>query len=79
MDLTLADFVLYLLLGTAGLVLLFSLASRTVANRAEYRSLTHRVICRLCLHAFESSGSGKVVDCPHCGVANERGRSRKLG
>ena len=79
MDLTLADFVLFLLLGSAGLVLLFSLISRSVRNRSEYRSLGHRVICRLCLHAFETQSSGKIIDCPHCGVANERGRSRKLG
>lgn len=78
MDLTLADFVLFLLLGSAGLVLIFTLISRVSSHRAESRSLAHRVICRLCLYAFESSGSGKTVDCPHCGVANERGRSRKL-
>lgn len=79
MDLTLADFVLFLLLGTSALVVLFSFVSRTLHNRAEARSLARRVICRLCLHAFETSERAKIVDCPHCGVANERGRSRRLG
>ncbi len=79
MDLTLADFVLFLLLGTSALVVLLSAASRTLHNRAEARSLARRVICRLCLHAFETRERAKIVDCPHCGVANERGRSRRLG
>lgn len=79
MDLTLADFVLILLLGTCGLVVFFSIVSRTLHNRAEARSLARRLICRLCLHAFETSDRAKIVDCPHCGVANERGRSRRLG
>jgi rRNA maturation endonuclease Nob1 len=79
MDLKLADFVLFLLLGSAGLVLMFSIGSRFLSNRAENRSLSHRIICRLCLYAFENNGSGKTADCPHCGVATERGRSRKLG
>lgn len=79
MDLTLADFVLFLLLGTSALVVFFSVVSRTLHNRAEARSLARRVICRLCLHAFETGERSKIVVCPHCGVANERGRSRHLG
>ncbi len=79
MDLTLADFVLFLLLGTSGLVVVFSVISRTLHNRAEAQALARRVICRLCLHAFETREREKVVDCPHCGAANERGRSRRLG
>jgi len=79
MDLTLADFVLFLLLGTSSLVVIFSVISRTLHNSVEARALSRRVVCRLCLHAFETREREKIVDCPHCGVANERGRSRRLG
>jgi hypothetical protein len=79
MTVTLADFVLFVLLGTSLLVLVFAVVSRTLHNRAEYQSLAGRTICRLCLHAFEAKDPGKIVDCPHCGAANERGRSRRLG
>ena len=79
MDLTLADFVLFVLLGTAALIVILAIGSRTLHNRNEYQSLTKRVICRLCLHAFETRETTKTVACPHCGAANERGRSRKLG
>ena len=79
MDLTLADFVLFLLLGSSALVVLLTLASRTLHHRSEGQSLSRRVICRLCLHAFETRDSGKVVHCPHCNAANEPGRSRRLG
>jgi hypothetical protein len=79
MELTLADFVFIVVFGAAFLVLLFTMFSRTLHARSEARSLKNRVICRLCLHAFEDYGSGKIVNCPRCGAANEKGRSRQLG
>ena len=79
MDLTLADFVLFVVFGSCALVVAFTLVSRTLHARSESRSLAHRVICRLCLHAFEDTAMCKIVNCPHCGAANEKGRSRRLG
>lgn len=79
MDLTLADFVLLVLLGSSALIVIFAVGSRTLHHRTEARSLARRVICRLCLHAFETRDSAKIVHCPHCHAANERGRSRRLG
>lgn len=79
MELTLAEFVLWVLLGSSGLMLLFAVVSRTLHDRAERRSLANRVICRLCLHAFEDTSHVHAVDCPACGAANEKGRSRRLG
>lgn len=79
MELTLADFVLFVVFVSSFLVLLFTMISRTLHARSEARSLADRVICRLCLHAFENHGHGKIVNCPHCGAANERGRGRRLG
>jgi hypothetical protein len=79
MELTLADFVLFVVFGSSFLVLLFTMISRSLHARSEARSLADRVICRLCLHAFEDHGHGKIVNCPHCGAANERGRGRRLG
>ncbi|MDP3851531.1 MAG: hypothetical protein Q8Q59_13570 [Luteolibacter sp.] len=79
MNLTLAEFVLLVIPGSGFLVLLFTVVSRTLHARSETRSLAGRVICRLCLHGFEDHGHGKIASCPHCGAANERGRSRRLG
>jgi hypothetical protein len=79
MELTLADFVVYVLMGSCALVLLCTLVSRTLHARAESRSLAHRVICRLCLYAYEDRGHARIVQCPQCGAANEKGRSRRLG
>ena len=79
MDLTLADFVLFTLFGSLALVVGFTLVSRAVRIRVETRSMARRVVCRLCLHAFEDSSRQKIIDCPHCGAANEKGRSRRLG
>ena len=79
MDLTLADFVLFAILGSCALIVAFTLISRTLHARSEGKSLAHRVICRLCLHAFEDSTHVKIIHCPQCGAANERGRSRRLG
>ena len=79
MELTLADFVLYVMLGSFALMLLVAVVSRTLHERVEKRSLANRVICRLCLHAFEDTSHVKTVHCPVCGAANEKGRSRRLG
>jgi hypothetical protein len=79
MDVTLADFVLAVIFGACALVVMFTVVSRTLHARSESRSLAQRVICRLCLHAFEDPGHVKIVNCPHCGAANEKGRSRRLG
>lgn len=79
MELTLADFVLYVLLGSFALVPLLAVFSRTLHGGVEKRALANRVICRLCLHAFEDTSHGRTVNCPICGAANEKGPSRRLG
>ena len=79
MDLTLVEFVMLALAGSCALVLTFTLISRIFALRSETRALAKRVICRLCLYAFEDAGQTKTVHCPHCGAINEKGRSRRLG
>jgi rRNA maturation endonuclease Nob1 len=79
MDVSLTDFLLYFTLGCFALVPIMAIGSRSLHARTERRALRHRVICRLCLHAFEEASAVKVVDCPVCGAANETGRSRKLG
>lgn len=79
MELTLSDFVLFVLFGSCAMVGFFAVVSRTLHARSESRALAHRVICRLCLHAFEDHNQVKTVNCPHCGAANEKGRGRRLG
>jgi hypothetical protein len=79
MELTLSNFVLYVLLGSFALVPILAVISRTMHLRKERRSLANRVICRLCLHAFEDTSHVNTVDCPVCGAVNEKGRSRRLG
>jgi uncharacterized membrane protein YhaH (DUF805 family) len=73
MELTITDFVLFVVFGACLLVPLFSVVSRTLHARSEARSLAARFICRLCLHAYQDFGPTKVVACPRCGAANERG------
>ncbi len=73
MELTLADFVLYMVLGSFALVPIFAIISRTLHARTERRALANRVICRLCLHAFENSQHVETVECPACHAKNEKG------
>jgi hypothetical protein len=79
MELGIADFVWLLVFGSCALVLVCAVVSRTLHNHSESRALSRRVICRLCLHPFEDSSREKIVACPHCHAANEKGRSRRLG
>lgn len=79
MELSLVEFVLMVLWAAFGLVVLCTMVSRALHARAESRSLKRLVICRLCLHAFDVQGRVKIVCCPRCGAANEKGRNRRLG
>lgn len=78
MELTLNDFVLFVVFGTCFLVLLLTAVSRTLHARSEARSLADRSICRLCLHAYEDHSHGEISTCPQCGAANERDRTRRF-
>ncbi len=79
MNPTLTQFVLGIVLGSFALVPIIAVVSRTLHWRVEKRALANRVICRLCLHAFEDPSHVTIVTCPACGAANEKGRSRRLG
>ncbi|MES2474214.1 MAG: hypothetical protein V4640_00440 [Verrucomicrobiota bacterium] len=79
MDLTLAEFVLGVIVGSFLLVGLVALISRTLHLRVEKRAIANRTVCRLCLFAFEDSSHVRTVHCPACGAINEKGRSRRLG
>ena len=79
MVLTLTEFVCLALGGSLALVLLAALMSRFFHTRHERQALARRVICRLCLHAFENSSHGSSVVCPACGATTERSRHRSLG
>ena len=79
MELTLADFVLAVVVGSFLLVALVALISRGLHIRTERRAIANRTVCRLCLFAFEDSSHVRTVHCPACGAINEKGRSRKLG
>ncbi len=63
---------LAVLLATVSLVVLLTLGSRWLHYRAERKSLANRIVCRLCLHAFENGTPAELVACPHCAALNER-------
>ncbi|KAB2641965.1 MAG: hypothetical protein DVB25_00125 [Verrucomicrobia bacterium] len=79
MELTLIEFVRLALAGSLTLVLLSALISRFFHARSKRQAMARRVICRLCLHAFEDSSHGSTVVCPACGATTARGRHRSLG
>ncbi|MFU8892073.1 MAG: hypothetical protein ACNA8L_00450 [Luteolibacter sp.] len=76
MVLSIPEFVFAVLACCGSAVVVVSLVSRWRHARAEAKSLKERVICRLCLHAFaddQYTPRGRVIDCPICGTANEKG------
>lgn len=79
MDFSLPEFVLWALVVPMILVGFFTLISRLSQRAGERRAVKGRIVCRLCLHAFEDHGSASLPECPGCGALNERGRSRRLG
>jgi hypothetical protein len=78
MEVTLAEFVVFVVFGACFLVLVFTAVSRTLHARSESRSLADRSVCRLCLHAYEDHSHAKITHCPQCGAANERDCNRRF-
>jgi hypothetical protein len=72
MEITLSHFVLAVVFGSCGCVLLFAAVSRMMHYRSEKRALRRRIVCRLCLHAFEDSSEALLLECPACHARNER-------
>jgi rRNA maturation endonuclease Nob1 len=79
MEVSLTEFVMWTVAMALGLTGLSIFTSRLSRRGAERRSLRYRVICRLCLHAWEDHGLARTVECPECGGMNERDRRRRLG
>lgn len=72
MEISLSQFVLVVVLGSCVCVLGIAGVSRFLHYRSEKRALSRRIICRLCLHAFEDLSDALLVDCPSCRARNER-------
>lgn len=72
METSLNHFVLLVVGGAFVMVLGLAVISRYLHYRSEVRSLKRRVICRLCLHAFECFHEEEVVPCPVCQAQNDR-------
>jgi hypothetical protein len=68
---TLADLVFYSLVASFVLVAILMGVSRILHAKVERRSLAKRVICRLCMHAFEPPSHVGTVNCPVCRAVNE--------
>ena len=79
MDLSLNEFVTGIVAGAFLLVASFTAISRIVRARGERQSLDRRIVCRLCLHAFEDNGHGRIVECPACHTTTLRAGARPLG
>lgn len=72
MEITLSHFVLAVVFGCCACVLVLAAVSRFLHYRSEKRALRRRIICRLCLHAYEDLSDAMLVDCPSCHTLNER-------
>jgi protein-arginine kinase activator protein McsA len=72
MEISLSNFVLAVVFGSCVCVLVLAAVSRFLHYRSEKRALRRRIVCRLCLHAFEDLSNAFLVDCPSCHARNER-------
>lgn len=79
MQLTIPEFVFAVLAASGFAVVAMSIVSRWRHARSEARSLRARLVCRLCQHAFldeSHAPRGRVLPCPMCGAANQKGGTR---
>ena len=72
MEISLIDFVSYLIYGSFLLVLIQMLLLRYERMKFAKHKKQYRVICRMCQHAYEDTNSDRVSHCPHCGILNSK-------
>lgn len=65
--------------GVLVVVVVLVLRERVALRRDHRRVARQRVVCRLCLGAFEPVGRDPVQVCPECGGSTDRGGPRPLG
>ena len=58
---------------------LLLLGRRSTNKQRERRAQREILSCDVCGHLYKDVGVERVVACPECGRANERGRDRGLG
>lgn len=75
MEFTLTEFALTVICASGAIVCLLSFLSWWTARQNEKRSLRMRIICRLCLHAYEESEDVGLSQCPDCRTQNKRNTS----
>lgn len=62
------------------LLLMLLLASWNSRFRQKRRrTLRSIVTCDICGHLYHDESGEKIIDCPQCGRANQRGRDKSLG
>lgn len=72
MEFSLSEFVLTVISGCCAVIGLLSFLSWWLSRQNENHALQQRVICRLCLHAYEQTRDGELSQCPNCLTHNER-------
>jgi hypothetical protein len=66
-ELSLSEYCIAVIIGAIVLIGFFGWVSRFAHHNEERRGRRVRLVCDLCLTAWENRSREKVVDCPHCG------------
>ncbi len=78
-DLTMEEFILWLVCVPIMMVGVFSFLSGLIRRSVVRAAQRHIVTCRVCGHLYQDRSRERDPECPECGRTNERGRSRRLG
>lgn len=76
MELALTDLIVAVVFSSMAVVLIFSILASILRQRSQARAISRTLVCRLCLHAYQSeqgAQGGRISECPQCGARNERG------
>lgn len=79
MELTLNDFVLFVLLASLISLAIFGSVSRFLHWSNERRLKRKVTVCRLCGHVFLNRDQNDIVECDACHSMNRRFGNGKLG
>lgn len=79
LEISFDDFAITVLALSFLVLLILLLSCNSISRQNRRRALRRIMTCSICGHIYSDESSEKIVDCPACGRANQRGRDKSLG
>lgn len=79
LEISFEDFIITVLALSLLVLLILLLSCNSTYRQSRRKALRRIITCSVCGHVYSDESGDKIVDCPECGRANQRGHDKSLG